>query len=38
MPNDPRDHQQPESVPGAPTFENTDDYDGRTTCGLLEED
>ena len=38
MPHDPRDHQEPEPDPGVLPFEEIDDCDGRTTCGLLEED
>lgn len=38
MPSDPRDHQEPDPEIDVLPFEEIDDYDGRTTCGLLEED
>lgn len=39
MPDDPHDHQEPCADPdGLPSEDVMDDDDGRTTCGLLEED
>ena len=34
----PMDHQEPDPDPAEQPIEEMDDDDGRTTCGLLEED